>query len=243
MRTKLLTLALITTTLFTFSNIQAQNWWKNGTKGEGPVVKKSLNISSFDGFTLTTTGTVYLRQGSTQSVEVETHQNLIDILETSVSNKHWKIKFNKSVRNYDKLVFYITVPTLTAANISGSGDIIAETAFTGLGDLRVAISGSGDIKMNAQAQNITSKISGSGDIALKGKANNMEIGISGSGDVSAYDMIVENCKISISGSGDVKVHANEELYVRSSGSGDVFYKGRPRIESKVSGSSDITSRQ
>lgn len=236
------TLLLVAITLFTFSGIQAQNWWKNGIKGEGPVVRKKININNFDGFTLTTTGNVYIKQGNTQSVEVETHQNLIDILETNVDNKHWKIKFDRSVRNYQKLNFYITVPTLTSANISGSGDITTEGQFTGLGDLKVGISGSGDIKLDVQAQTVNTRISGSGDIALKGKANNLEVGISGSGDIRAYDMVVDNCKISISGSGDVKVHANEELYVRSSGSGDVFYKGRPRIETRVSGSSDITAQ-
>lgn len=243
MKNNLLLFTLVIASFLTVNTMQAQNWWKNGIKGEGQVVKKSINLKSFTGFTLTTTGNVYLRKGSSQSVEVESHQNIIDNLETEVNDNHWKIKFDKPVRKYDKLNFYITVPSLSAVRISGSGDIISDDTFTGLGNLDISISGSGNIKLGAEASEVVTRISGSGDIKLAGKTTDMSIKISGSGDVRAYDMVAENCKVSISGSGDVKVHANENLYVRSSGSGDIYYMGRPRIDSKVSGSSDITSRR
>lgn len=239
MKSKLLILAAL---LFTFGSLQAQRGWGSGIKGEGPVVKKTLQLADFTGFSLHTSGNVILKRGP-QSVVVESHQNIIDNMELDVDDKIWKIKFDKNVRGYKELNIYITIPELTRAYISGSGDIVSEDKFVSRGEVQVGISGSGDIKLDLDANKVMSKISGSGDISLRGKATDLEVKISGSGDVRAYDMEVENCNVSISGSGDVQVHANEELMVRTSGSGDVYYTGRPRVNSRTSGSGHVQSKQ
>jgi hypothetical protein len=237
MKSKLLLAAAL---LFTIGSLQAQIWG-SGIKGEGPIVKKTIQLSEFNGFSLQTSGNVILQKGP-QSVVVESHQNIIDNIETDVDNKVWKIKFDKNVRGYKELNIYITIPELTRAYISGSGDIVSQDKFSSRGEVQVGISGSGDIKLDIDADKIMSKISGSGDIALRGKANTLEVRISGSGDVKGYDLEVDNCEISISGSGDVQIHANEELMVRTSGSGDVFYTGRPRVNSRTSGSGNVMSK-
>lgn len=221
------------------TTITAQDWGWNGIKGEGPKVTKTLNLDNFDGFTMAISGNVYIKQGSKQSVTVEAQQNIIDNIVTEVSDKQWKIKFDKNVRHHDGIKIYITLPTLTKAYVSGSGDIIGETKFTGLNNLTTGVSGSGDIKLEVEAKDIDGKISGSGNVRLSGSANSINIGISGSGDFYADNLTVENGTVKISGSGDATVNASESLMVQVSGSGDVKYKGRPRLSAKVSGSGDV----
>ncbi len=220
-------------------NAQNSNNWGMGIKGEGPIVKKSLQLDQFTGLTLAVSGNVYLRQGSQQSVEVESHQNLIDNVVTTVENGVWKIRFEKSVRSYDKFNVYITIPTLKKAAVSGSGDIIGETPFKNLGDLSLAISGSGDIAMDVESPNVSASISGSGDIKVSGKGASISASISGSGDINAGGFSAQTASVAISGSGDCTVNAAEDLKVGISGSGDVSYSGRPRVNSKVSGSGDL----
>ncbi|PHN02647.1 head GIN domain-containing protein [Flavilitoribacter nigricans] len=239
MKNLMLVLGLVA--LFTFE-AQSQNWWNGGISGEGPVVKRTLDLSSFDKVVLTNNAKVYLRQGSRQSVEVEAQQNIIDNLVTEVSGDTWKIRFDKSVRRYEGMKVYITIPTLEGARVSGSGSIIGENTFTGLDELGVSISGSGNISLDVEANMIDSHISGSGDIRLAGTTDKHGISISGSGEVEAYDLISDSCKVRISGSGDCEVEVKEDLEVRISGSGDVNYKGRPRVSSRISGSGDIRGR-
>jgi hypothetical protein len=227
--------------LFSF-NAQAQNWWKSGISGEGPIVKRTLDLSSFDKVVLTNNAKVYLRQGSSQSVEVEAQQNIIDNLVKEVSDNTWKIRFDDPVRRYDGMKVYITIPSLTGVRLSGSGSIISENTFTGIDELGVSISGSGDIRLSVEANMIDSHISGSGDIRLAGRTDKHGISISGSGEVEAYDLTSSSCKVRISGSGDCQIEVQEDLEVRISGSGDVNYKGRPRISSRISGSGDINGR-
>jgi Putative auto-transporter adhesin, head GIN domain len=224
--------------------LSAQSWWGGyGIKAKGPIVKKELKLSDINGLGLSISGNVYLRQGATQSITVETHEDLIPHLMTLVEDGYWKIRFDQNVSHYDKFNIYITIPTLKAARISGSGDIVGETAFKDLGNLALGISGSGDIKLNFEARDVEAKISGSGDMSLNGSANAVTIGISGSGDIESIGVKATSANISISGSGNASVQASENLDIRISGSGDVFYKGRPRLNSKVSGSGDVVSRE
>lgn len=224
------------------ASLSAQNWWKSGIKGEGPVVEQNLQLDEIEGITLAFSGNVYIKQGNTQSVKVVGQQNIIDNIKREVSNGHWKIGFDRPVRNHDKLNVYITIPTLNRAVVSGSGNISTEGKFKTSGDAYVGVSGSGNIDLNLSASSIESKISGSGNIALGGSTNDMSIHISGSGSVKAYELEAANCSVSISGSGGAKVNVNDDLSVRISGSGDVYYKGRPRVKSKVSGSGDVAAR-
>jgi hypothetical protein len=223
-----------------FNPLGAQNWGM-GIKGSGPIVKKTMNVADFKGFGLAFSGNVYVQQGSKQSVTVEGQQNIIDNIVTVVENGYWKIRFDKNVSNYDKLNVYITVPTLNAANLSGSGNIKGQNTFKDLGDLEVHLSGSGNINLSFEGQKVDTKVSGSGDIALSGKATAINLAISGSGDIYAKDLAVDSAQVQISGSGDANVNAKNDLNVRVSGSGDVFYRGRPRLNSKVSGSGEVSS--
>lgn len=238
---KKLMLVLGLVALFQYT-AQSQSWWRSGISGEGPIVKRTLDLDNFNKLVLTNNAKVYLRQGSTQSVEVEAQENIIDNLVTDVSDRTWKIRFDQSVRRYDGMKVYITIPTLEGIRLSGSGSIIGENKFTGLDELGVSISGSGDINLEIEANTVDTHISGSGDIRLAGRTNNHGISISGSGEVEAYNLSSANCKVRISGSGDCEVEVQEDLEVRISGSGDVNYKGRPRVSSRISGSGDIHGR-
>lgn len=223
-----------------FSTSLGAQWWRGGISGEGPKVNKTLNIAKFEGFTMAVSGKVYVRQGSEQSVKVEGQQNIIDNLKTEVSGGQWKIGFEKSVSRHEGLTFWITVPTLNRAAISGSGSIIGESAFRNVGNFEAAISGSGNIQLELEASGeVSSSISGSGDIRLSGTAHNHTIHISGSGDVDGSNLRSQACEVHISGSGDCQVYADEDLTVSSSGSGDVYYRGRPRVKARVSGSGKV----
>lgn len=227
---------------FLFScNLESQNWG-SGVKGQGPKVTKTLNLSDFDGLALTISGDVYLRQGNQQSVKVEAQQNIIDLMSTEVKDGVWKIKFDKNVGNHEGVKIWVTIPKLTQATVSGSGSINGENTFTGVGDLQLAISGSGSIKLDANSNSLDVAISGSGGMNLGGSTGKCEIGISGSGDVSAFDLQTSSCSVRISGSGDASVNVNENLDVAIAGSGDVYYKGNARVKSKISGSGDVISK-
>ena len=220
---------------------ESQNWYGSGMKGEGPLVTKTIDLSAFDAVGLSIDADVYLSQGS-QSVKIEAQQNILDNIKKEVDGKYWKIKYDKNVGKHEPIKIWISVPDLIAATVSGSGDIKGEGSFKGLGDLKLAVSGSGNIDFDSNSSSLNASVSGSGNLNLNGSTGDCQIKISGSGDIDAGDLLSSTCSVKISGSGDASVNVKENLEVAIAGSGDVVYRGNPRVKSKISGSGDVRSK-
>ena len=124
-------------------------------------------------------------------------------------------------------------------NLSGSGKVIGEGTFD-TGDLDLGVSGSGDLELDVEADNIDTGISGSGDIELTGSAKEHAVSISGSGRLDAEDLEAETYRIRISGSGSCRINVSEEIDSRVSGSGSIYYKGSPnKVNNHSSGSGKL----
>ena len=208
-------------------------------KGTGGIVTDTLDIVDFTGIELDCEATVFLTQGPDFEVIVEGQQNLLDLLETDVdSDDVWEIKFKECVKDDDDVEIYITMPEITYLKACGSGEIKSENTFD-VGDIVLRVSGSGDIDVDIEADDIDGKITGSGKLILEGSGDDFDFDISGSGKLKAFPLEVNKMDIKIRGSGDAEIFCNEELNIKISGSGDVYYKGFPTIEVDISGSGDV----
>ncbi|MBK8506305.1 MAG: DUF2807 domain-containing protein [Saprospiraceae bacterium] len=239
-----LLLCLLATALLFAPMMHAQNFWKGSLSGEGPIIKKEMSLDHFEGIRNGFSCDVYITQGNNQKVVVEGQQNILDNLRFEVSDKVLKIKYDKMVKRSEPVKIYITMNNLTEVSVSGSGSLVSTNRFSGLGDLDLRVSGSGNVKLEVEARDIEMGVSGSGDITLEGKANQMDISISGSGGVDSRNLDASTCKIQISGSGDATILVKDELDARISGSGNIRYRGdAAKVYSRVSGSGDIRSME
>ena len=233
---RILLILFVSASMITITSAQK---WKT-IHGEGDVVKQELKLESFDGVSLGFHGDIYITQGSPQKVEVEAQQNIIDNIKLEVKSGVWRVNFKDNVKNAKSVKVYITMPELTEAYVSGSGNLESTGKFTGVGHLETGVSGSGNVKLHVEAQSVDGGISGSGRVVLKGSANSMDMSISGSGDISAKDFEVGDIDISISGSGNAYVFVNNSLQASISGSGDIRYRGdAAKVKARVSGSGDV----
>jgi hypothetical protein len=217
--------------------VSAQTW---GTiKGEGEIVRQEITLPAIDGINLAFSGDVVLTPGSAQKIILEGQQNIIDNIKREVRDGHWNIAFEKNVKEAKKVTVYMTVPSLEDVGLSGSGSIRSTGTFTGLSDLDVSVSGSGDINFAHDSKTTDVRISGSGNITLSGATQNLDIVISGSGHVMAKELKASDCDISISGSGNATVQVNGDLETSISGSGDVWYTGNANVSARISGSGEV----
>ncbi|MEO1516427.1 MAG: head GIN domain-containing protein [Bacteroidota bacterium] len=223
------------------TSLTAQSWGR-GIKGEGPKVQKELQIKSFEGVKLSLPANVQLIKGSNCKVVVDAQQNIIDAMDIEVRGGILTIGSRKNLRNHASIDIQVTLPKLRAVKVSGSGDVESKDHFSGLGDVDIAVSGSGNIRLDIDAKRVDTKISGSGNIELKGNAVEQEVRISGSGNYRSYELQSSDCSIAITGSGDAKVHVKNKLDAKITGSGDISYKGSPDVRSKILGSGDVRSR-
>lgn len=210
-------------------------------KGTGPRVTRILDLASFEKIESNISADVEITQGPTQKITVEGQANIIDLIQTDVSDNKWKIKFPKNTwGDYEDLKIKITLPKLTAVGLGGSGSIVTTNMFTA-DDFNVGVSGSGTVKVMVEANRVDCGLSGSGNVHLQGKTRDLKIGTSGSGNVKALDFSASQVKIGISGSGSCEVSATEMLEAGISGSGSIRYKGQPKIKTGISGSGSIQS--
>lgn len=209
--------------------------------GEGSVVSKKIELSEITKIGLGIPAEVYLTQGNKQKIEIKGQQNIIDIIQTEVKNGGWEIKTADNVRlkNIEKIEIHITMKSIESLAVGGSGSISGTNQFGNIINLNLSIGGSGNIKLNVEAQEIASSIGGSGKISLSGKAESLKVSLSGSGNVNADGIEVNNCEVSSSGSGDVAIHVKNKLKVSLAGSGNVRYNGTPQISSTVVGSGKV----
>lgn len=206
-----------------YSSAIAQNYSSGpAISGQGAVVKKKLDVNSFHSIGLGINATIYLTQGSQQSVEIEAQQNIIDNLELEVENGSWNIKGKKRIKEYKDVVIHITVPTVKALSIGGSGKIVGKNEFKSLEELKISIGGSGEV-------------------SLAGSASTTSISIAGSGKVDVRQLGSSSSKVSIAGSGDAFVDVKEKLTVSIAGSGSVYYAGKPSVKTSVAGSGKVES--
>lgn len=224
--------------------------------------KESRTVSSFHSISFGIPGTLYLKQGDVQSLQLEGDQDDLDDIETEVVNGQLRIKmekqhwFNWNFRH--DVDVYITVPNLDAVSLGGSGKIVGNSriksdnmrlSVSGSGNmeldvtadrLKLDVSGSGRMNLSLDAGNVDQHISGSGGITLRGNTKDASLDISGSGRLNASGFDVETYDISISGSGKADISVRDAITASISGSGSVYYRGSPdKVISRVSGSGKV----
>lgn len=209
--------------------------------GNGKLIEKTRNVSSFNEVGVSGSFDVFLVEGNEGKIELSVEENLEKYLITEVKDGTLHIKWERGVNVRTSKDTKVTVhfKKLNSVALAGSGDVISKDKIT-TDHLDVALAGSGDIKLEVNAQKLKAAISGSGDIKLTGKATEFEGAVAGSGDLEAYDLVSEKSNLKISGSGTIQCSAEKEIVARISGSGDIKYKGNPSIEDiKVSGSGSV----
>ncbi len=210
----------------------------------GQSVKKTLNLSNFTGVDMGISGELYLKQGNTTKVVVETSNDRLEELEIEVHGNDLKIRNKRNMRwgrwsSKERVTIYVTIAKVESLRLSGSGRIKGQGPIKA-GDLELRVSGSGKMQLNTDSQYLESSISGSGKIYVSGSSKENEVRISGSGELEAEDLKVEDYHVSISGSGNCRINVSKSIDARVSGSGDIYYSGNPqRVHSNVSGSGKI----
>jgi hypothetical protein len=221
--------------------VSCHDEWMIGISGQGEIVEQTIILDNFDGFVSDIPADIYLTQGDNQEVVFKAQQNIIDNIELErVDGGIWTIRYHQLVRYSKPVKIYITIPTLTKAGINGSCNITGLTSFTGLDQLKLFISGSGNIDLDFDSQKLNATISGSGNLNLSGTTDQVNLIVSGSGSFHGMDLATPRAELTITGSGSARITVEEFLKVNVTGSGNVYYDGNPELDVHVSGSGSVS---
>jgi hypothetical protein len=195
--------------------------------GKGPVTKQDRKAGSFNGLRVSSGIDVYLRQTGTESISVETDENLHEYIITEIRDGVLNVYTDANIREAKMKKVYVTMKDINSLKTSSAGDILGETPVK-TGNLRLAASSAGDIKLEVYCDRIDGDVSSSGDMTLSGKADILNISLSSAGDLNAYDLEVREADVSASSAGDADINVSERLTARASSAGDINYRGNPK---------------
>jgi hypothetical protein len=215
-----------------------------GIPGSGTIVSETRSVEGFDAVSVGGSGTVYITQGDTESLQVQADDNLLPYLRTEVSGGELKIWWERGNLRFSKgPVYTLEVKKLERLELSGS--LRAEIDRLKAENFEGRISGSGKIELGQlEAGKVRFRVSGSGDVAIReGRADSLNLGISGSGNARMPGFQAGDVEVSISGSGNAEVQVKNSLDADVSGSGNVTYIGSPKVNSSVSGSGRVRSAE
>ncbi|MFB6248353.1 MAG: head GIN domain-containing protein [Salinibacter sp.] len=215
--------------------------------------RQTRSVDAFTKVAFALPGTLHLRQGSTQSVELAGPSEALSRVETVVEDGRLRVRaeedgglsglfdwFTDDSDETASIDVYVTMPTVEGVSVAGSGDIIAETPIE-TEQLNAEIAGAGGIEAEVTATRLTANIAGSGDLTLRGRADEVTVEIAGSGHLQAADLRVATAEVSTAGSGDAALHVTDRLSARLVGSGDVHYRGQPTVDTDIVGSGTVAT--
>ncbi|MUP45474.1 DUF2807 domain-containing protein [Gramella sp. BOM4] len=235
---------LILAALFiTVTTANAQWWRSEKVKGNRDMQTKSRTTDSYDEVKLVGSFNVELVSGKEGNLKIAAESNLQKYIVTEVKNGVLKITTEKGVNLNPTKEVKITVPfeSLSRLSVTGSGEMWNRDVLKG-SDLKVEVTGSGDMVLKLEVEDLEGIVTGSGDIELAGRSQYFDCTVTGSGDFKAYELEAQDVKASVAGSGDIRVHAKNSLKASVAGSGDINFKGSPEKQDfKTYGSGRVSS--
>lgn len=205
--------------------------------------KENRKVDVFSKISMSIPADVELIQGSKHELIIEADQDVLEKIETEVTDGKLKIRFEKwyNYRGNKRIKVFVTMKEVEKLTISGSGDIVAKTAIES-DRINLVVTGSGSIIIGELITNdVHSVISGSGDVKIEGKskAKLLDVTITGSGDFDATGLEFLRADFNITGSGTIEALVLDELDANITGSGRIYYKGKPIVDANVTGSGKI----
>ncbi len=194
----------------------------NRVMGSGKVTSEQREVAEFTAVELAGSADVNILLGNAQSVNVQSDDNIVPLIETKVVN--------------GKL--YISTKPLT--NITTSNGIVVTVVMKSL--QRLTLSGSGNMNVGEMTgPELAVELPGSGNIRVVGKADRVKVSLAGSGNVFCDSLTASDATVRLNGSGNVKVYAAKSIDASILGSGSIQYSGEPaQVTKSITGSGSIT---
>ncbi len=202
---------------------------------------RDFPVENFDAVRLQAHYELVVNIGSPTSVRAQGDPAALDLLDirTEGATLVAGIKPNSQWPPNARVTVTITTPTLTAADLNGSGGIHIGPVHAD--SLSLGQAGSGDIEApDLTLARITVAASGSGRIRAGGTAEDANVKLSGSGETDLTTLTVKRANVTVSGSGSLIIEALEKVSGSISGSGDVRVTGGAACSLTTSGSGKAT---
>ncbi|MFM9979086.1 MAG: head GIN domain-containing protein [Sphingomonadaceae bacterium] len=210
------------------------------SRASGPDGTRTFAVGAFNAVSLEGSDNVRVVRGAAISVTATGPQRVLNQLNIRVERNTLKIDrksdgLSWKSGDYRGAVITVTMPTINAVSVGGSGDMTVDRAD---GDaFGAAVGGSGNLKIAAMAvKRAQLAVEGSGEMTIAGAAADAAIAVKGSGNIDARNLVTQRATIAAEGSGNIGANVRESATIAVGGSGDVAVTGTENCAIAKSGS-------
>ncbi|MGB6268818.1 MAG: head GIN domain-containing protein [Olleya sp.] len=203
----------------------------------GDSIQKEVEVSTFTKITSFKNVELFIAQGLTQKVVIETGEYLMDDIEITVENGRLLLKDNNAcnlTRDYGLTKIYVTTPNLTEIRNSSQFAVnsIGILSFETLDLLSEDYSGDyynvGDFNLEVNTTNLKIVTNNITNVFASGNTENLNVQFaSGAGRFEGRYLIAQNVRVNHRGSNDVIVNPQLSLIANLVSTGDVIAVNTP----------------
>lgn len=213
--------------------------------GNGNINAKVYELSSFTGIEAGGAFKVTLIQSGTNSVVIESDENLFAEISAEVRNGVLRLS-SRNIRKATKLEAMVSFVSLQSVEASGAAVFNSDGPMN-VADFSLKASGASVVRLNLFADAVKSEISGASKVYLTGAAQKHTVALSGAAKLFAGDFETTVTNADASGASDALINAKDELNSKTSGAAKIRYDQNPaRINKKdtsVTGSTGKVSSE
>ena len=207
-------------------------------RGSGKIIAEMRDVSDFDAIEVSYPAEVLIKQGTSESLEIEADDNLLPNLKTEVRNGKLEIFYRredgKHVNPTKTPRITIVVKDLADVDFNSAGELTIEKLKTD--NLDISLSGAGNLNLEeVQLKGLGVSLSGAGSMTASGSAEDLDMSISGFGDFKGADLHSQVARVNISGAGSATVWVDDDLTAGISGAGSISYYGSASVTKQISG--------
>jgi hypothetical protein len=191
----------------------------SGVQGSGIPATQTRSVARFSSLDLAGSNNVTIVVGARQSVVVHADSNLIGHVTTRVGAGTLVIGDTGNFTAKSPMSVEVSVPSLAAVTLSGSGQIF--------------VSG-------INAPRLTVLVPGSGQLSASRTVTRLDVTLDGSGRAQLNQLLARDVHAVLPGSGLIQVTATTSLDAAVAGSGAIMYGGNPQqVITSVTGSGAV----
>ncbi len=230
--------------LFFFILLHAQ---ENQTiKGNGNIVSKKHETTSYDAITINNNIDVVLIEGNEGSITLKGDQNLVDQIEVVSIKGELKLSSKNQVAlqpsKGNDLTAIIPAQSVSKLIVNGAGTFGGTFPIEGH-HVKLKVNEAGNLSVNVDATNVKAIVTGNGSINISGKTGFLDAAVTGSGSIDGQELYATNCHGRVIGSGDLIVYAKDRLDAKVVGSGSIEVNSSvATVDKDLMGSGKIVKR-
>ena len=210
-------------------------------KGNGKVKTDVRQVGAFNRVVVQGLVELYLSQESTESVKIESEENLVSLFKTSVSDSTLYV-FVPSVKKALKLNVTVAYKDLKQIVLLNEVTLQSEKVAN-FDDIEIICGGASRLNFEFKAAKSTIKVLDNSAVSLRGYSENLTIEAHDETEVNAFDLQSDYCTIIGSGYAEISINAKKKLGITMSGSSNLYYMGEANIWQRNFTSSGLITKR